>query len=450
MDNNYIQKLSKQIKNKNAKNAIEEELYSHILDKADYYYELGYSHEEAMEKATEDMGNADDSAVPLNILHSQKWYKLPQNWLVIGLMLIQSFVLLYIYQNMQYKNDINFGLHLIPFDFISLLFLGLNFFVIHIGRKQKNKAFLFSVAAELGYQVIFNPYQPLFYGLERTVSSGYNNYVDSIFEHAAIPLESAKNLYICSLVLISILLIYCGFSLLGIFSQERAYTQKNFWRPYKIFEAVVSVFIVLNLAFMSISTHYAYSDIEAKKQELRNIQQFQIETILNLEFNEISNLKSITTELENIYTQQNYTYSKRKDEYTEDTFYERLSIKNTNMDVNFINSENFENYAIVSYSLNTHYNNVFLIGDDIYCDMTEFSFIREGMNLEDFLKNNLYKKSVYILKDNEGQLTFGFIIEDGNKKKLVNINFYDNIYTMDEGLFSSDDTELINYINSLV
>lgn len=450
MDNKYIQKLSKQIKNKNAKNAIEEELYSHILDKADYYYELGYSHEEAMEKATEDMGNADDSAVPLNILHSQKWYKLPQNWLVIGLMLIQCYVLLYIYQNMQYKDSINFGLHLIPFDFISLLFLGLNFFVIHIGRKQKNKAILFSVAAELGYQVIFNPYQPLFYGLERTVSSGYNNYVDSIFEHGAIPLESAKNLYICSLVLISILLIYCGFSLLGIFSQERAYTQKNFWRPYKIFEAVVSVFIVLNLAFMSISTHYAYSDIEAKKQELRNIQQFQIETILNLEFNEISNLKSITTELENIYTQQNYTYSKRKDEYTEDAFYERLSIKNTNMDVNFINSENFENYAIVSYSLNTHYNNVFLIGDDIYCDMTEFSFLREGMSLDDFLKNGLHKKSVYILKDNEGQLTFGFITEDGNKKKLVNINFYDNIYTMDEGMFSSDDTELINYINNLV
>ena len=261
-----------------------------------------------------------------------------------------------------------------------------------------------------------------------------------LFTHHCIP----------RLILISILLIYCGLSLLGIFAQERAYTQKHFWKPYKIFEAVVSVFIVLNLAFMSISTHYAYSDIESKKQELRDIQQFQIETILNLEFNEISNLKSITTELENIYTQQNYTYSKRKDEYTEDAFYERLSIKNTNMDVNFINSENFENYAIVSYSLNTHYNNVFLIGDDIYCDMTEFSFIREGMSLDDFLKNGLHKKSVYILKDNEGQLTFGFIIEDGNKKKLVNINFYDNIYTMDEGMFSSDDTELINYINNLV
>ena len=265
MENIYIQKLVKQIKNKNAKIAIEEELYSHILDKADYYYELGYTHEEAMRKATEDMGNADDSAVPHNVLHSQKWYRLPQNWLIIGIMLIQSFVLLYIYQDMQYKDSINFGLHLIPFDFISLLFLCLNFFIIHIGRKQKNKTILFSVAAELFYQVIFNPYQPLFYGLERTVSSDYNNYVDSIFEHCAIPLESAQILCTCSLVLISILLIYCGLSLIGIFAQERAYTQKHFWRPYKIFEAVVSAFIVLNLAFMSISTYYAYSDIEAKR-----------------------------------------------------------------------------------------------------------------------------------------------------------------------------------------
>ena len=102
MGNSYIQKLLKQIRNKNAKIAIKEELYSHILDKADYYTEIGYTPEDAMQKATEDMGDADDSAIPLNVLHSQKWYKLVQNWLIIGLMLIQSFVLLYIYQNMQY------------------------------------------------------------------------------------------------------------------------------------------------------------------------------------------------------------------------------------------------------------------------------------------------------------------------------------------------------------
>ncbi len=450
MENNYIQKLLKQIKNKNAKIAIEEEIYSHILDKTDYYIDIGYTPEEAIQKANEDMGDADDSAVPLNVLHSQKWYKRTQNWLVIGLMLIQSFVLLYIYQNMHYKNDINFGLHLITFDFISLLFLGINFFIIHIGRKQKNKTILFSAAIELAYQLFFNPYQPLFYGIEKTIFSSYNSYVDSIFEHSAIPLESAENLFTCSLILISILLTYCGLSLLGIFAQERAYTQKHFWKPYKIFEAVVSVFIICNLAFISFSTYYAYSNIEAKKQELKELHHFQIETILNLQLNENSTFESITSELENIYTQQNYNFSKHTGKVTEDETYARISIKNTNMYVDFIHSGNFENMAMVTYSINTYNNKVLLIDDDIYCKMSEFAFIRDGMSLDDFLSNDLYKKSVYILNTNDGQLTFGFIITDGNENKLVNINFLDDVYTMDSGMFSEADTDLINFLKSIV
>lgn len=450
MGNSYIQKLLKQIRNKNAKIAIKEELYSHILDKADYYTEIGYTPEDAMQKATEDMGDADDSAIPLNVLHSQKWYKLVQNWLIIGLMLIQSFVLLYIYQNMQYKNDINFGLHLIPFDFISLFFLSINFLIIHIGRKQKNKAILFSVATELGFQLFFNPYQPLFYGIERTIFSGYNNYVDSIFEHAAIPFESAENLFTASLILISILLTYCGFSLLGIIAQERAYTQKHFWKPYKIFEAIMSVFIFLNLALISFSTYYAYSNIEAKKQELKELHHFQIETILNLELNENSNLENITSNLENIYTQQNYNFSKCTGNITEDEVYAFIPIKNTNMYVDFIHSGNFENMAMVTYSINTYNNKVLLMDDDMYCKMSEFAFIRDGMSLDDFLSNDLYKKSVYILNTNDGQLTFGFIITDDNENKLVNINFFDDVYTMDSGMFSESDTELVNFLKSLL
>ena len=66
MQNNFIDRVWILIENKTARESITAELESHILDKADYYEEIGYSKEVAMQKAIEEMGNPDDTAVPLN------------------------------------------------------------------------------------------------------------------------------------------------------------------------------------------------------------------------------------------------------------------------------------------------------------------------------------------------------------------------------------------------
>ena len=71
MENKFLDRVSDLIKNKTARQSITAELESHILDKADYYEEIGYSKEVAMRKATEEMGNPDDTAVPLNALHKK-------------------------------------------------------------------------------------------------------------------------------------------------------------------------------------------------------------------------------------------------------------------------------------------------------------------------------------------------------------------------------------------
>ena len=42
------------------KNALKQEIICHVLDKADYYKELGYTEEESMSKATEDFGTDED------------------------------------------------------------------------------------------------------------------------------------------------------------------------------------------------------------------------------------------------------------------------------------------------------------------------------------------------------------------------------------------------------
>ena len=456
MDNEYIQKLQKYIKNKNAKIAIEEEMYSHILDKADYYIELGYLPDEAMKKATEDMGDAEDTAVPLNILHSPKWYKEILNWIVIVLLIVQALALIFFHIELQYHNETEYEHHFISTDFISLFVLCFNFVILHIGRKRKNKIILFSESISILLQLFFNPYQPLFYGIEKTLFSGYESYINSIFSYGVIPVESNERLLICSVALTGILLAYCVLSLLGIMSQERALTKKHFWRRFRIFEICAVFLICGNLIFMTVSTVNSYSDIETKKQELKALHNLQIETILNLEFNENRNFEDITKEFEYTYAQNGYDVFQLKDvsELIDDEdMYSEMYIENTCMSVYFLDSEDFVNYGHVVYSLNTGYDNtVTLIGDDIYCELSDFDFIRDGMSLEDFLETGLHKKAVCIVRNNnedDQQLTFEFIVKDGTERHPVNINFFDNIYTMDAGVFSEYDNVLVKFLQSL-
>ena len=73
MANSFIDKVSKQIKDKHYRKLITAELESHLLDKIDYYVDIGYSREDAEKRTTEEMGNPDDTAVPLNELHQNKY-----------------------------------------------------------------------------------------------------------------------------------------------------------------------------------------------------------------------------------------------------------------------------------------------------------------------------------------------------------------------------------------
>lgn len=73
MTNGFIEKVAEQISDKHSRKLITAELESHLLDKIDYYIDIGYSREEAEKRATEEMGNPDYTAVPLNALHQNKY-----------------------------------------------------------------------------------------------------------------------------------------------------------------------------------------------------------------------------------------------------------------------------------------------------------------------------------------------------------------------------------------
>ena len=70
MRQEYLQAVAGRIKDKTARRQILEELESHLLDKIDYYTEIGYSPEEAEKRAVEEMGDPDDTALPLSTMSS--------------------------------------------------------------------------------------------------------------------------------------------------------------------------------------------------------------------------------------------------------------------------------------------------------------------------------------------------------------------------------------------
>ena len=97
MRQEYLQAVAGRIKDKIARRQITEELESHLLDKIDYYTEIGYSAEDAEKRAVEEMGDPDDTALPLSTLHGKRNLLLPVVSLVfLAGMGILSIILLFI------------------------------------------------------------------------------------------------------------------------------------------------------------------------------------------------------------------------------------------------------------------------------------------------------------------------------------------------------------------
>lgn len=68
----YIESVLSQVENKAWKNEVEEEIYSHIQEKTDFYISLGHDKETAEEEAVKAMGNPEKLGDDFNRLHSSK------------------------------------------------------------------------------------------------------------------------------------------------------------------------------------------------------------------------------------------------------------------------------------------------------------------------------------------------------------------------------------------
>ena len=303
MENKFLNRVSDLIQNKTARQSITAELESHILDKADYYEEIGYSKEVAVQRATEEMGNPDDTAVPLNALHKSSVLKNIGTILSVLLIAFLFFLGNTHCDSFGYANNNLDCPHFVKYDFISLAIFAGYVLPLCLARRRKNKlialviidSFAIQVLLTLTTNTLFQEslfvsdvttlFQPLAYALVMIVTSGFSGYIDSIFSYSfiALPPQGTEIYKALATALFVLLVVWSVAVYAEISRQEKMKPTKNFRKPLKSAHYIVMVLLSLNFIVMSVGTAIAYSDIDYKINETMTVRWHMIDCLLNAE-----------------------------------------------------------------------------------------------------------------------------------------------------------------------
>ncbi|MEE0868407.1 MAG: permease prefix domain 1-containing protein, partial [Ruminococcus sp.] len=296
MENKFLNRVSELIQNKIARRSITAELESHILDKADYYEEIGYSKEVAIQKATEEMGNADDTAVPLNALHKNG--KSKNLWSIITAVFAVAFSLLCFnvipIEHLFRYGDASFSIvHSVTFDFLSMLICGAFLILLCKAYRQKNIVsssllVLSLIATAFAYfpdfthpAFQFSLFQPFLYPAVMILKNGFTDFADSLFGYSYIPDSEQIFYHIGAVVIYLILLAVAVTLLIAIYRQSRMKTARILWIPIKIAKPVLDIVLAVSLLVMSITTVFALINIEDKQLEMQSAREKAIDFVIN-------------------------------------------------------------------------------------------------------------------------------------------------------------------------
>lgn len=439
----YVKEVTKQINNKTAAALAGQELYSHILDKADYYMELGYTEEQAFEMANEDMGDPKQTAAALNGLHGKPWYKLLQSYIALGL-LIAELVVFFRFENIfNYSSGVPI-MHRISVDFISLAFLASVYLLIRFAGKHNSKFICFCTCVFLGFQLFDNMLEPALYASARIFTAGFAGYTDSIYSYGLIPENIKGFLSIAAFVLVWILLIYCVLVFVGIFFRERGAALGRLFKPDKIISMALACALSLNSVSMVCCTAAAYINIDKKISENLALRTSAIDLVLNTDLsddytnisNEITNIGFTPYEnLEESEAFYTYTYSNDniqlalfddKDGYKSLEFAvmsaeSKLCLLNDSLGIDQGEADKFTEYMTV-------------LSDEQWCGTESFPIMYTWpsriITLDEFLDKGFYKNAHSIVKcydDNASEaenesIDFYFLLEN-SQYNIVDFSF---------------------------
>ena len=414
MQNNFIDRVWILIKNKTARESITAELESHILDKADYYEEIGYSREVAIRKATEEMGNPDDTAVPLNALHKSSAFK---NIIAVISAILIAF--LFFLGNIHsdrfgYVNNNLDCPHFVKYDFISLAIFAGYVLLLYFARRRKNKLISLIIIDSFAIQVLLTYttntlfqesifvsdvttlFQPLAYALVMIVTSGFSGYIDSIFSYSFIALPpQGTAIYKGLAIFLFVFLVVWAIAVYVVISrQEKMKPTKLFRKPLKYSHYIVTVLFSLNFIVMSVGTAVAYSEIDYKINETQTVREHMIDCLLNAE------ISADYEEQLNYLSNSGYkaTQDIRFDLHdTPDAPY--VFLYNGNM-LRLFSNENDDNYYSVDVKATS--SEASIVEKALLCesaDREELSNYGYGTSFDEFILSGIYSKAYEVRRE---------------------------------------------------
>lgn len=420
MENKFISAVTKLIENKSAKKLIAQELESHILDKADYYVELGYSHEEAVDRATEDMGNPEDTAVPLNSLHKARWHDNKWCRFAFAILVLVFGVTCTLFHKFCYGSYYYQIPHFISVDFLSILIFAVHIACLHYARRKKCNAVVIATGISLILELIiteFNTmFQPMLYSVLTIAAEGIYGYTDSVFAYSYVPYDLKQILWYSSIALFVILMIWIVILFAGIYRQERAQSTKKLWKPIKIAEFIISILLAVNFVIMSGATISAFCDIDNKIAANQSQRNKQIDFVLNADMN-------LSSE-EQLAAMIKAGFEAYIDPANSNNGFTSYCYINDNNALILTNNDN-DKYSI-SYVLTTFDSDFAILNRNCYLTDEEIAQVELSMTLDDFLNLGWYTKATlinnYQNSDNPG-IDFVFIRENQDESQTISLYF---------------------------
>lgn len=300
MENKYISKACEAISDKFVRAQVSAELESHILDKADYFLELGYDEQTAFEKATEEMGDAEEIAASLGALHKSRSH--------ICMVLTVLLVLITVAEH-YYKGRMNYGAdyeilvyHSIAMDFLSAAFIAVAAAVLLISYRKKRKWYsavtggILLVSFLVSLFIEFSEYnnsplyafQPVAYAAAKIFTSGFDGYINSVFAYNSVQGGiSAVYYQIASAVIFGLLILWSAVQFAVLWRNER---MKNARVPAKVIKTggrIIAVILAVNIVVMTFGTVSA-SFVYEKNQALAAEERSQmIDAVINADLDNV-------------------------------------------------------------------------------------------------------------------------------------------------------------------
>lgn len=286
MENTFVKAVTDKIKNKRDKTLIAAELESHILDKTDYYIELGYDKETAIKKATEDMGEPDDTALPLRALSGgagKDWFFMLSIIYLVAAVIVPFFFHKFNYADSYYQAVY----HLNIIDFVSMVIIFCYALILILAFKTKSKRITLLVVISLllsnfNGMVIF---RPAVYPLVKIITSGFGSYIDSIFAYSYFTENLRAPLTIGSYTIFAILIIWAAIQWTAIFMQERMRNTKKLNKIILIVKRSMLILLCANSIILSTGTIIAFYKLPEKKEQAKSEKQQMLDFILDTGLN---------------------------------------------------------------------------------------------------------------------------------------------------------------------